>query len=81
MSRYFFDINDGNLLRDEVGRDLEGGEIMRAEALQVAASLMQAEAGDAKETAFVLTVRNETGGECLRIRLVCQVEDFPAHSA
>lgn len=75
MPRYFFDVYDGTDLRDEVGRELEDDDaIIRAEALHVIAKLMKAEAEDAKETALILTVRDETGAKPLTVRLVCQVE-------
>lgn len=76
MPRYFFDVNDGAELRDETGRDLEGGAILRAEALQVVTALMKAEAEDAKDTTLVLSVRDETGGIILKVRLACQLEEF-----
>ncbi|PXW49861.1 hypothetical protein [Methylobacterium sp. B4] len=75
MPRYFFDIDDGVELRDEIGRELESGAILRAEALQVAAALVTAEAQDAKETTLVLTVRDEAGATPLKVRLVNQVEE------
>lgn len=76
MPRYFFDVNDGVELRDRVGRDVEGGAILRAEALQVATALMKAEAEDAKETTLVLSVRDETGAIILRVRLACQLDEL-----
>lgn len=76
MPRYFFDVKDGVDLRDEVGREIEGGAILRAEALQVVAGLMKAEAADARETTLVLTVRDETDAVPLKVRVVCQVEEF-----
>lgn len=79
MPRYFFDVNDGTEHRDEVGRELEGGAILRAEAIQVVTALMKAEAEEAKETTLVLTVRDEAGAIPLRLRLVCQVQDFSQH--
>lgn len=75
MPRYFFDIDDGVEMRDEIGRELESGAILRAEALQVAAALVIAEAQDAKETTLVLTVRDEAGATPLKVRLVSQVEE------
>lgn len=74
MRRYYFDIDDGTFIRDEVGRAMEGDDILKAEALQVAAELMKAEAKEAKETAIQLSVRDETGEQKLVIRVVCQVE-------
>lgn len=74
MPRYYFDLNDGSDHRDEIGRDLEGGTILRVEALRVIIRLMDAEAEDAKETTLVLTVRDEAGATPLKVRLVCQVE-------
>jgi hypothetical protein len=76
MPRYFFDVNDGAEHRDEIGRELEAGAILRAEALQVATALMKAEADDAKETTLVLSVRDVNADTRLRIRLVCQVEEL-----
>ena len=75
-SRYFFDVNDGVQMRDEIGRVLEGGPILRAEALRVITALASAEAEDAKETTLVLSVRDEKGDIALKVRLVCQVDEF-----
>ena len=74
MARYFFDIYDGVECRDEIGRELENGIFVRAEALKVATQLMTAEAEDSKETTLVLTVRDEVGSTPLTLRLVCQIE-------
>ena len=76
MPRYFFDIHDGVELRDEIGRDLESGAILRAEALQAATRLVAAEAEDSKETTLILTVRDAAGAMSLKVRVVCQVEEF-----
>ncbi|GLS44468.1 DUF6894 family protein [Methylobacterium brachythecii] len=76
MPRYFFDVHDGVDLRDEIGRDLESGSILRAEALKVVTALMAAEADDARETTLVLTVRDAAGVTPLKVRLVCQVEEL-----
>ncbi|MCE4225010.1 hypothetical protein HCU64_14715 [Methylobacterium sp. C25] len=75
MARFFFDIHDGVEVRDEIGRELEPGPILRTEALKVVARLMEAEAEDAKETTLLLTVRDSYGSIHLKIRLVCQVEE------
>jgi hypothetical protein len=74
MPRYFFDIDDGAEHKDEIGRVLEDGPILRAEALKVVAALTVAEAEDARETTLVLSVRDEAGVPVLRVRVVCQVE-------
>lgn len=75
MPQYFFDMDDGTALRDEIGRELENDEtILRAEALQVISNLMKAEAEDARESTLILTVRDEIGSIVLQVRLVCQVE-------
>ncbi|GEP09618.1 DUF6894 family protein [Methylobacterium gnaphalii] len=76
MGRFFFDIYDGVELRDDVGRDMEDGAILRAEALKAVTHLAAAEAEDARETTLVLTVRDEGGNRRLKVRLVCQVEEF-----
>lgn len=74
MPRYYFDIDDGNEIRDVVGRAMEGGDILREEALNVVADLMKIEAKDTKEAAIHLKIRDEDGNQCLVIRLICQVE-------
>lgn len=76
MPRYFFDVNDGFELRDEIGRELEGGAILRSEALQVVTALMKAEADEARETTLTLSVRDATGAIPLRVRLACQVQEL-----
>ncbi|TXN24982.1 hypothetical protein [Methylobacterium sp. WL9] len=75
MARYFFDIHDGVEIRDVIGRELENGAILRAEALQVATALLKAEADECKDTTLVLSVRDLTGAMKLKVRLVCQVEE------
>ena len=75
MPRYFFDIHDGIEFRDDIGRQLEGGDILRLEALRVATTLLAAESAESREMTLVLTVRDESGGTAMRIRLVCQVEE------
>ncbi|GJD68372.1 DUF6894 family protein [Methylobacterium gnaphalii] len=75
MARFFFDIHDGTNLCDPVGRDLEAGVILRAEALKVVTNLMAAEAEDARESTLVLSVRDESGTIPLKVRIVCQVEE------
>ncbi len=75
MSRFYFDMNDGVDIRDDVGRDLADTVAARAEALAVAIKLLAAEAADAKDTTLVLTVRDETGATPIRIRLVSQIEE------
>ncbi|MBB3901124.1 DUF6894 family protein [Methylobacterium brachythecii] len=75
MPRFYFDIHDGATIRDEIGRVLTSREEVRREALKVALKLLAAEAEDARETALVLTVRDEAGGVSLRIRVVSQVEE------
>lgn len=69
-------MNDGTEHRDEIGRELERGAILRAEALQVATTLLKAEADDTQETTLVLTARDEVGATPLKVRLVCQVQEF-----
>ena len=44
MPRYFFDINDGTDLKDEVGREIREPLALRREALRVMTALMAAEA-------------------------------------
>ncbi|MCE4225591.1 hypothetical protein HCU64_17705 [Methylobacterium sp. C25] len=73
--RYYFDINDGTEVRDEIGRVLEGGEILRAEALRVITRLTAAEAEEARETTLVLAVRDQVGKTALKVRIVCQLEE------
>lgn len=76
MARYFFDLNDGSDIPDEIGREIADLAALRREALRVMTSLTAAEAEDAKDTTLVMTVRDEAGGTPLRVRLVCQVEEL-----
>ncbi|MCE4225206.1 hypothetical protein HCU64_15725 [Methylobacterium sp. C25] len=76
MSRYFFDIDDGSTIPDEIGREIRDYRMLRREALGVVAALMAAEAEDAKETTLILSARDETGHVSLKVRMVCQVEDL-----
>lgn len=75
MPRYFFDLNDGTQLRDEIGRELKNRNSLRAEAIRVVTALVAAEAGDAKDTTLVLSVRDEAGFIPLKVRIACQVEE------
>ena len=75
MARYFFDVDDGVEVRDTIGRELEGGAILRGEALRVITALAAAEAEEARETTLVLTVRDQNGAIPLKVRMVCQVEE------
>ncbi|WP_232628868.1 DUF6894 family protein [Methylobacterium sp. Leaf118] len=75
MPRYFFDINDGTHLRDEVGREIQEPLALRREALRVMTALMAAEAEDSQDCTLVLSVRNEASETVMTIRLVCQVDD------
>ncbi|GEP10910.1 DUF6894 family protein [Methylobacterium gnaphalii] len=74
MGRYFFDIDDGSVIADEVGREIGDGTMLRREALRVVTALMAAEAEDARETTLVLSARNEAGKISLKVRMACQVE-------
>lgn len=76
MSRYYFDIVDGTLIRDEIGREIDTPLALRREALRIMTSLAAEEAEDAKDCSLHLTVRDETGATQLAIRLVCQVEEI-----
>ncbi|MBD8905368.1 DUF6894 family protein [Methylorubrum zatmanii] len=75
MPRYFFDINDGADLKDEVGREIREPLALRREALRVMTALMAAEAEDSQDCTLVLTVRDESGDGVMTIRLVCQIDD------
>lgn len=75
MPRYFFDINDGTDLQDEVGREIRDPLALRREALRVMTTLMAAEAEDSQDCTLVLTVRNGSGDSVMTIRLVCQIDD------
>ncbi|GJE70138.1 DUF6894 family protein [Methylorubrum podarium] len=75
MPRYFFDINDGTDLKDEVGREIQDPLALRREALRVMTTLMAAEAEDSQDCTLVLTVRNGDGDGVMTIRLVCQIDD------
>jgi hypothetical protein len=74
-SRYYFDISDGTLIRDEIGREIDTPLGLRREALRIITARAAAEADDAKECALQVAVRDETGTPRLAIRLVCQVEE------
>ena len=76
MSRYFFDIDDGSTISDEIGREIRDERMLRREALSVVTALMAAEADDAKETTLILSARDEAGNVSLKVRMVCQVEEL-----
>ncbi|GJD82467.1 DUF6894 family protein [Methylobacterium haplocladii] len=75
MPRFFFDVNDGAEMRDEIGREVSNGAGVKTEALRVIAALLTAEAEDAAETTLVLSVRDDSGAIPLKLRMVCQVEE------
>lgn len=76
MARYFFDVNDGAEMRDEIRRQLGDSADVRAEAIRVVAALLTAEAEDGADTTLVLSVRDEDGTASLRVRMACQVEEL-----
>lgn len=75
LPRYYFDVDDGSEMRDEIGRELADGADVRAEALQVIVALLAAEAEDAADTTLVLSVRDAFGTIPLKVRMVCQIEE------
>lgn len=74
MPRFFFDIDDGYVIRDRVGRELDDVTAARHEASKVASGLVGEEMTDGDGLTLVLSVRCEDGSIALRIRMVCQVE-------
>ncbi|GJD82426.1 hypothetical protein HPGCJGGD_0280 [Methylobacterium haplocladii] len=74
MSRYLSDRNDGVELRDDIGHHVD--EIaLRGQALQVVSALMNAEAEEARDKTFILSVRDESDAIVLKVRLACQIEE------
>ncbi|GEO98219.1 DUF6894 family protein [Methylobacterium haplocladii] len=74
MARYFFDISGSIRVDDQTGRHIPDSLDLRIQALAEAAGVAARESRHGKETEVVVTVRDATGAECLKVRLLSQVD-------
>lgn len=58
MPRYFFDIEDGELLRDETGTECTGLDEARKAAMQILPEIARYEAAEGDRHTFTVIVRD-----------------------
>lgn len=76
MPRYFFDIDDSVIIRDDQGQDFPDREAAQTEAFRRAAEYGGDPVNLKGSGVIVVTVRNAPDAVVFRVRLVCQVESF-----
>ncbi|MCE4224705.1 hypothetical protein HCU64_13150 [Methylobacterium sp. C25] len=74
MPRYFFDVHDGVDVRDDAGRELEGPEAARQEAVRLAAEYAKDVENLSAGGLLVVTVRDGSGTTVTTVRLICQID-------
>ncbi|GLS42606.1 DUF6894 family protein [Methylobacterium brachythecii] len=72
MPRYFFDIHDGEVSRDEAGMVLFSEEAARREAYSIVSRYASNPINLIMDGLVVVTVRDGPHSEVLTLRLVCQ---------
>lgn len=76
MPRFFFDTFDGRCFAaDEEGLELDGLGVAKAQAQRSAAEMAKDELHDGDHRSFVVSVRDETGREVLKVALALVVSD------
>ena len=74
MPRYFFDVDDGVHVRDDIGQDCPSPEAAQAQAIQIAcAYAVRPETTKADGGACLVNVRDGAGSRVLTARLVFSV--------
>ena len=81
MARYFFDVHDGQVVSDRIGREIADLSSVRRESLQVATRRAADDARDGRPCTIVLNVRDDRGDAVLTVNLVCQVVEAARASA
>ena len=75
MSRFYFDIHDGDdFIPDHEGIDLEGVEDAKAEAVNTLPDMARDGLPEGDSRDFVVTVRDETDRPVWRVRLSLVIE-------
>jgi hypothetical protein len=75
MPRYYFDIYDGeNLIRDEIGVQLDDTDAAQQEAVRALPTIARDCLPDGTQRDFVIEVRDETKRPILRAKLSLTVE-------
>lgn len=75
MPRYYYDIDDGSEIRDQIGREIDDPQTLRRDALKVVTALSASEGEDSDGCSIVLRVRDQRGAIVLVLRMVCQVDE------
>jgi hypothetical protein len=74
MPRFFFDTFDGRYFAaDEEGQELESLGAAKAQAQRSVVEMAKDELPDGDHRSFVVSVRDETGGEVMRVALALVV--------
>jgi len=74
MPRYFFDIDDGIEIIDEIGREVLDAQQARYEAYKVIGDLLTAEGEDSDGLTLIPNIRDGKGRTVMTIRSVIQIE-------
>ncbi|WP_407658576.1 DUF6894 family protein [Methylobacterium planeticum] len=74
MSRYFFDIDDGEVTHDDRGVELINLNVVRHYAVRVAQDCASRHLGEGRSRSVAVSVRDPTGRRILRISLNCVIE-------
>ena len=70
MARYFFDFtNNGDLIQDKEGDELDGLQAVRAEAVAILPDLAKNLEIDSDQHTFAVTARDVTGRPIFRAKL------------
>ncbi|WP_336492312.1 DUF6894 family protein [Methylobacterium nigriterrae] len=77
MPRFFFDIHDGDVLRDDVGHDCPDLQAVRAETQRALGGLVAAKPLDANAIQVRVDVRDDSGKRVVTASLLAVIEDAP----
>jgi len=81
MALYFFDVDDGIFMRDEIGTELADDKCALVEARQAMAELgKDLVSRDGLGTSLSMVVRNAEGKALFELRLTFAVDDAPPSS-
>jgi hypothetical protein len=62
MARFFFDVADGKgFVRDDVGLEMQGDDLVRTEAIDALADVAREELPDGDEAVYAVEVRDVSG--------------------
>jgi hypothetical protein len=77
VPRFFFDIHDGDVLRDDVGHDFPDLKAVRAETQRALSGLVATKPLDASAIQVRVDVRDESGKRVVTASLLAVIEDAP----